>query len=885
MGSQQVTLFERFHAAKRKLADKIKSSLVNDVPPGVLYKKGAETPTLAVMKSFSERYTLASILPYEAYDKETGIFYNRDTVGFMLYANPGTGLAPTELKTLNGFFNQSHKADTTIQISLIADPNVEPVLNRWAETKGNAIDKSLSDIFETLANNRVEYMRNGKWTSLFTDQAFLLRNIHLVVSYTIPIPKGLTAADVADDDIDRLVRTRESTIGTLRSANIYAQSMSPELFINIMNGLLNPSKSPQPRLYYDDNNLISSQVVDDDTMALFDSGASSLIHKNEVFSVLPYHVRQFPQTWPGFKNGNLIGSFTNNILRIPCPFILTLTVNAPDQVSAKGKVTRKSVRATQMADSPLAKYVPQWKDRKVDWDYTAKKVDNGNKLMDAFYQIVLFTPQGREQECEQALKSVYESMGWVLSKSRYTPIHAFLGALPMGLCQESKRALHIFGHFSTRLSWTCTNIAPWIGEWKGTRTPMMMFNGRRGQVTYFDPFDNDKGNYNMSCSATSGSGKSFFTLEWVFSCLGYGGRAFIIDAGGSYKNLCRLLNGTYIDFGTGRPNVNPFTKVFSSENIKRVEKLAAEQPDEYSVNDYINDMMPMLKLLLSVMASPNSELPPKLSACLEIALSAAIKEYREKTTVTKVAEKCLEQKNELGETLDYAKDLALMLHSYTDEGMYGRYFEGDNNIDLDNPFVVLELDALNAKGDLQSVVLLIMMMQINQVMYLSGNKKQRKLCIIDEAWRLLGRGRAGEFIEEGYRVARKHGGSFMTITQKISDYYASETAKAAYANSDFKVYLRQDPGELAEAEAKGHVSNSSGKVDVIKSLETIQGKYSELAIDSPSGLAALRFTVDPVTEKLYSTKAEEVDYIREAEARGIHIFDAVQELIRRSGSR
>ncbi|HGS5470894.1 TPA: type IV secretion system protein TraC [Vibrio parahaemolyticus] len=885
MGSQQVTLSERYHAIKRRFTDKIKSSLVNDVPPGVHLKNGANTPTLAVMKSFSERYPLASILPYEAYDDETGIYYNRDTVGFMLYASPATGVSPTELKTLNGFFNQSHKSDTVIQVSVIADPNVEPILNRWAETKRNASDKAIGDIFETLANNRVDYMQKGKWESLFTDQAFLLRNLHLVVSYTIPVPKGLTAVDMADDDIQQLIRTREAAIGTLRSAKIYSQNMNPDLFINIMNGLLNPSKDEQPRLYYDDNNLIASQMVDQDTMALFDSGASSLIHKDEAFSILPYHVRQFPQTWPGYKNGQLIGSFTNNILRIPCPFIATLTVNAADQVSAKGKVKRKSMRATQMADSPTGKYVPQWKERKVDWDYTAKKVDNGNKLMDAFYQIVLFAPQGREQECEQALKSVYESLGWVISKSRYTPIHSLLGALPMGLCQESKRALQVFGHFNSRLSWTCTNIAPWIGEWKGTKTPMMLFNGRRGQVTYFDPFDNDKGNYNMSCSATSGSGKSFFTQEWVFSCLGYGGRAFIIDAGHSYKNLCRLLKGTYIDFGAGRPNVNPFTKVFSPENIERVEKLAAEQPGEYSVDDYINDMMPMLKLLLSVMASPNSELPPKLSACLEIALSAAIKEHREKTTVTKVAKKCLEQKNELGETLDYAKDVALMLHSYTDEGMFGRYFEGDNNIDLDNPFVVLELDALNAKGDLQSVVLLIMMMQINQVMYLSGNKKQRKLCIIDEAWRLLGRGRAGQFIEEGYRVARKHGGSFMTITQKISDYYASETAKAAYANSDFKVYLRQDPGELAEAESKGHISNSSGKVDVIRSLETIQGKYSELAVDSPNGLSALRFTVDPITEKLYSTKAEEVDFIREAEAKGIHIFDAVQQLISRSGSR
>jgi len=886
MAHRKLTLADRIYVAKRKFVDKIKLSLVDDTPPGIRLNKGSkDAPTIAAIKSFSERYGLASILPYEAYDEETAIYYNRDTVGFMLYASPGTSVSPTELKILNGFFNQPHKAEATIQISLIADPNVEPILNRWADKKSNVADSSLAEIFETLATNRVEYMASGKWDSLLTDQPFLLRNFHLVISYSIPILRGLTANDIPEDDIDNLTRVRDSTIGLLRSAKIYAQNMKPERFINMMNGMLNPSREPQTHLHYDDNNLINNQIVDADTMALFNSGASTLIHKDEAYSLLPFHVRQFPQMWPGYKNGSLIGSFTNNILRLACPFIATLTVSAPDQVSAKGKVMRKSVRATQMCDSPMAKFVPQWKERKTDWDYTAKKVSNGNKLMDAFYQIILFSPQGREQECEQVLKSVYESMGWVLSKSRYLPIHAFLGALPMGLCQEVKRALVAFGHFSTRLSWTCTNIAPWIGEWKGTQTPMMLFNGRRGQVTYFDPFDNDKGNYNMSCSATSGSGKSFFTQEWIYSCLGNGGRAFVIDAGHSYKNLCKLLKGTYIDFGAGRPNINPFSKVFSRENIQRVEKLASEQPEEYSIKDYINDMMPMLKLLLSVMASPNSELSPKLLACLEIALNAAIEKHKEKTTVTKVVAMCFEQKNEQGETQDYAKDLALMLHSYTEEGMYGRYFEGDNNINMDNSLVVLELDALNAKGDLQSVVLLILMMQINQMMYLSGDKKQRKLCIIDEAWRLLGRGRAGGFIEEGYRVARKHGGSFMTITQKISDYYASETAKAAYANSDFKIYLRQDPGELAEAESKGYVSNSSGKVDVIRSLETVQGKYSELAIDSPSGLVALRFSVDPLTEKLYSTKAEEVDYIRDAESKGISLLDAVQALIQKSEKR
>lgn len=226
-----------------------------------------------------------------------------------------------------------------------------------------------------------------------------------------------------------------------------------------------------------------------------------------------------------------------------------------------------------------------------------------------------------------------------------------------------------------------------------------------------------------------------------------------------------------------------------------------------------------------------------------------------------------------------------MLYTYSKEGMYGRYFEGKANINLHNPFVVLDLDALNPTPDLQSVVLLMLMMRITQVMYLTGDKSVRKLCIIDEAWRLLGTGSAGKFIEEGYRVARKHGGSFMTITQKISDYYSSDTAKAAYMNSDFAVYLRQKNEELLDAEKNGYISNNDGRVDILRSLKTVQGKYSELAISSPDGLAVCRFIVDPVTEKIYSTKAEEVTFLRKRTAEGVGLFEAIQELIKKGSAR
>jgi len=869
MAAQQLTIGDRFTIAKKKVTDKVKSALVNDVPPSLQLKQANQKPpTVQQMREFSDRFNLCDLLPYEAFDLETGLWYNRDTVGFMLKCSPATGLSPQELAVLNGILNQSHEADTTIQISLICDTNIEPLLDKWRNTKNNVSNPELKEIFSILANNRVDYLQSSKWQSLFSDEAFLLKNMQLIISYVVPVPIGMNPVDLNEEEVQRLVRTRDAAIGTLTSAHIPAQSMGRDDFINLMHGILNPKKDRHHKLDYDPNKLVSRQVCDADTMLLFDSGCSSLIHNEEAFSVIPYHVKQFPKRWAGFKNSDLIGSFSNNILRVPCPFILTLTIVAKDQVSAKGLVKRKTTRATQMADSPVAKYATQWKHRKVDWQFTEKKVDEGNKLMEANYQILLFAPEGREQECEQALISTYESIGWLLSKSRYTPKHSILSALPMGACVETVDGLRKFGLLSTRLSWTCTNVAPWIGEWKGTETPMSLLSGRRGQITFFDNFDNKKGNFNISCCAAPGSGKSFNANELIYSVMGTGGRTFVIDAGHSYRNLCLLMKGSYIDFGGDIiQKVNPFSNI---------------DPDDPK---FLEEQLPLLKELIAQMAAPNRELSQKQRAVLEKAIMRAWNSKKNKASITTVAEELISDNTDDSGLHQTAKDLAIMLHSFTKDGMYASYFEGDATIDLNNPFVVLDLDALNKSPDLQSVILLILMMRITQVMYLEGNRTMRKLCIIDEAWRLLGSGSAGKFIEEGYRVARKHGGSFMTITQKVSDYFQSETAKAAFMNSDFVIYLRQKPEELTMAENLGHIDNSDGKVDLLRTLQTVQGKYSEMAISSPDGFSIMRFTVDQITEKLYSTKAEEVDYLEQSKKNGVDLMTAIKELIAKGNKR
>lgn len=856
---------------KRSVAGASKAfrgALMNDEAPAVQFAN-SPIPSLAAEKEFAERVSLSGILPYESFDPENNIYYCRDRVGFMLNCSPATGLDKSKLQVLNGLMSTASDADTDIQISLMADSNVDRILDNWHAEKLHCDDGEISNVFDMLSKKRVDYLRGGNWGSLFDQQNFLVRNYRLVISFSVPSPLGMKKHDADKETIGFLSRTQKSFLGVLRSAGIGAGILSPQDLINLLNSFINPSRGEkQPFIKYDENRSISEQIVDEDTALLVNSGAMSIVHKGQPTSVISYHVRQYPEAWAGWNNGELIGSFTNDILRLGCPFILTLNVNIPDQVSAKSGVKQKNMRATQMADSPIAKYATQWNDRKKDWQFVQKQVDGGGMFVNAFYQITLFTKPEEEQACEQALQAVYNTKGWILSKSRYIPTHAFLGALPMGLSQEGSKNLKTFNHYRKMLSWNCTNIAPWIAEWKGNNNPVLMFLGRRGQLTYVDPFENKKGNFNIACTAASGGGKSYFTQEWIFSILGGGGRAFVIDAGHSYKNICNLLGGAYLEFGN--PDVNICLNPFSD--------IREDNPE------YFADQIPLLKQLISQMAGQKNKLNQKQSSVLEKAIMAAWKKKASSATITTVVECLQEDDDETDRLYQTAQDLATMLHSYTASGMYAKYFEGKANIDLGNRFIVLELDALNQMPELQSVVLLILMMRITQVMYLAGNKSQRKLCIIDEAWRLLNAGgNAGDFINEGYRVARKHGGSFMTITQKISDYYQSDTAQAALMNSDFEISLRQKASELKQAETKGYIDNSTGKVDLLKSLDTVGGMYSELAIDTPNGISVCRFVVDPVTDKIYSTKAEDVQFIREKEKEGYSLLDAVGLLLEREG--
>lgn len=820
---------------------------IAEEPPGSVYADGALPLALEEQQRLSARHRLAELLPYERWDPESSICVNTDgSYGFVLEVQPATGLDRARMDVLSSLLTQDLRVGACLQLILYASPAVMPGLEAWRQARTMRTSRAL-------ATRRVQYLRGAGWQSLLKDHPFLLRDFRLFICLLYPPSRGI--ADPAEE-YRMLLDTRESFRGILESASMPCRALDGDSFVNLLDTLLNPAVE-RSRLSWQEGTLLSEQVVDGDTALFIGRDGLGLSHRGMHLAVQPYSVRQYPEQWAGWQMTDLAGDLYTNNLRVPCPFLHVLNVIVPDQAGVQGRAQVQAMRATQMADSPVGRFMPVWRERRDDWRLVSRLSGSGHRLLLAWSQLVLFMRQGEQRFCEQRLTALYESYGWLLRRDRFVCLHAFLCALPLSSGTGLQREAEVLFRRRTMLSWSATNVAPWTAEWKGTGSPLLMLIGRRGQLMYLDPFDNDQGNFNVAVAAASGAGKSFLTQELLLSLLGTGGRAWAIDSGHSYQRLCRLMGGSYIDFTPEhRLSLNPFSGIG---------ELEAD--------------LPLLKTLLARMAAVRQPLNSLQLSYLERAVKSAWTRAGNDADVTMVAQELLAQDE------DSARQVGRMLYPYTHEGVYGRWFDGPSNVDLDSDLVVLELSGLDDKPDLQQAILLLLILRINREMY-QGDRKRRKLCIIDEAWRLMSGGDAGQFIETGYRTARKYGGAYMTVTQGIDDYYQSPTARAALQNSDWMFLLRQKAESLLRVRGEGKLHLDEERLRLFSSLETRQGKYSELAVIAPGGGTAVgRLVVDPFSEKLYTTRAEECVLMEQYMQQGASLVEAVERLVTESADR
>jgi len=409
---------------------------------------------------------------------------------------------------------------------------------------------------------------------------------------------------------------------------------------------------------------------------------------------------------------------------------------------------------------------------------------------------------------------------------------------------------------------------PIHAEWKGVPETCMLLFAQRGQLFNFNPFYRiADGNYNVCVFGPSGSGKSVFLQEFATSMLAQGAKVFILDIGGSYKNICHLLDGDFIQFkADANISLNPFGSLASSGQLQNEILEDGSSVGKMVIGKYLvaTEAIIYAKSILSSMCGASGN--QFKESLLEETITKAIEIFGPNLNISKIAEILINEGS-----LE-AKQMGQTLYPYTAKGIYGKYFEADSNITFKKQFTVFEFEEIKNDIGLLSVVLQTIAMQIF-LQILCGDRKQRFVLIVDEAWKILDS--AAKFLAEPARTFRKYGASLVTCVQNYSDLQLTEDHQTILKNSTWSVILKQNEQGLNSF--KG--TNYEEIIPLIKSVSIVPGKYAEALLYSTGIRVIGKLVLDPYSQALFSTDSSDFNFIKQLQSQGISLDGSIEQLV------
>lgn len=614
-----------------------------------------------------------------------------------------------------------------------------------------------------------------------------LRHYRVFFSYCSPSKKKSRADILEMENLVKIIRA------SLQGASITTQAVDAQAFIDIVGEMINhnPDSLYPKRRQLDPYSDLNYQCVEDSfdlkvradylTLGLREKG------RNSTARILNFHLARNPEIAFLWNMADNYSNLLNPELSISCPFILTLTLVVEDQVKTHSEANLKYMDLEKKSKTSYAKWFPSVEKEAKEWGELRQRLGSGqSSVVSYFLNITAFCKDNNETalEVEQDILNSFRKNGFELISPRFNHMRNFLTCLPFmagkGLFKQLKEA----GVVQRAESFNVANLMPLVAD--NPLTPAgLLAPTYRNQLAFIDIFFRgmNNTNYNMAVCGTSGAGKTGLIQPLIRSVLDSGGFAVVFDMGDGYKSLCENMGGVYLDGETLR--FNPFA------NITDIDQSAERVRDQ-----------------LSVMASPNGNLDEVHEGLLLQAVRASWLAKKNRARIDDVVDflknaRDNDQYVESPTIRSRLDEMIVLLDQYTAGGTYGRYFNSDEpSLRDDAKMVVLELGGLEDRPSLLVAVMFSLIIYIENRMYRTP-RNLKKLNVIDEGWRLLDfkNHKVGEFIEKGYRTARRHTGAYITITQNIVDFdsdKASSAARAAWGNSSYKIILKQSAKEFAK---------------------------------------------------------------------------------------
>jgi len=346
---------------------------------------------------------------------------------------------------------------------------------------------------------------------------------------------------------------------------------------------------------------------------------------------------------------------------------------------------------------------------------------------------------------------------------------------------------------------------PFVSDGINDASGIMLGRDRDGGLVIIDIWQRggDRTNSNWTILGKPGTGKSYLAKMLLLREYAQGARVIIIDPEREYKEMCKLLGGSWINVAGGRGRINPM----------QIRKLPIEQDDEGDDEKTIYDAQSPLGLHLQILrtffALYLRDLSEMERAILEDALVEVYKEKGIDFTTTPdditpdewpimsdLYQYVLEKQSAQPEIY---KRLAILLRRAA-EGADAALWNGVTTATADSDFIVLDVHELQNADD--SVKKTQYFNVLSYAWNLIEQDRQAKIILfVDEAWILADdkNPQALAFLRDTSKRIRKYMGSLMVASQNVIDFLDPSIAKHGQAildNPCYKVLLGQGDKDL-----------------------------------------------------------------------------------------
>lgn len=808
---------------------------------------------IGIRRKFKEKiipdYLRASgVIPVLAYNEPDCIFLMDDkTIGFAFLCQPVSYADQKMQDRMTGLLNQEFPTGTLLQYILFRSPDINRQMYEMLAIRGG---HRSNQILSTVIKERVDFLRKHTMESITSHGSKghfdngLIQDLKLIVTCKIPI----ASSTPTEDEIDAAKELRVKIEAGLQVLELRPLTMTAAMYIRTTGTMLNWGEGASwfnDATGWDTDRPICEQIYDYDT----DIGVSrDGLTLGDNCHVKVLSAKKLPDQFFFGDAIRYIGDLSGGNSSIKENYMVVTNIFYPDPEKTKNRLEAKRHMTINQAYGPLVKFVPVLADKKEGFDILYDSMKEGAKPCQVSYSMVIFAPTDeRAHAAATGARNIWREFRFELMEDKLISLPMFINCLP--LCTDQNCIRELF-RYKTMTTEHAAALVPILGEWKGTGTFHASLLSRNGQLMSLSLHDSST-NKNLVIAAESGSGKSFLTNEMIMAYLSEGAQIWVIDAGKSYHKLCDVLDGDFVQFDEGANIcINPFSLI----------------------NNY-EDEEDAIVSLVSSMASSRGALDEWQISCLKQVLSRLWNAKGSALSVDDIAEACSQ-----GEDIRM-RDIGTQLFAFTSKGSYGKYFSGVNNMAFDKQFTVLELDELQGRKHLRQVVLLQLIYQIQQTVYL-GDRQQKKLVIIDEAWDLLKDGEVSVFMEAAYRKFRKFNSSVAIATQSINDLYENPVGRAIAENSASMYLLGQTEEAVESVKRSGRLTLPDAGFRLLKTVHTIAGVYSEIFIKTKVGIGIGRLIVGDFQKLLYSTDPVDVNAIQCFQDKGYSVTEAIYAVIR-----